>query len=321
MNAVSSVYVAATMRDAVLAFLAVLGPEQRARAVKDFASPRRLDWHYVPREREGLPLKQMTSDQKSAALALLRAGLSEKGYSKAETIRQLETVLRELEGRAYRDPDLYYFTIFGDPSTGEPWGWRYEGHHLSQNWTIVGERALATSPQFFGANPGEVRTGPLRGARPLAAEEDLARALVRSLDGSQAKAAIVGKIAPRDIISAAVRRAELLEDRGVAYQSLHESQANALSVLVEEHASALSPVLARERMARLRGAGMGLVKFAWMGGLEKGQGHYYRIQGPTFLVEYDNTQNEANHVHTVWRDFDGDFGLDLLEDHYRRSQH
>ena len=263
----------------------------------------------------------MTPDQQSAALLLLRAGLSEKGFSKAETIRQLETVLRQLEGHAYRDPDLYYFTIFGDPQAGEPWGWRYEGHHLSQNWTIVGGRAIATSPQFFGANPGEVRTGAMRGARPLAAEEDLARALVRSLDRTQAKAAIVGSVAPRDIISAAVRRAELLEDRGIPFASLHESQANALSALVEEHASSLSPELARERLAKLRDAGMDSIKFAWMGGLEKGQGHYYRIQGPTFLVEYDNTQNEANHIHTVWRDFDGDFGLDLLEDHYRRTNH
>jgi hypothetical protein len=321
MNTVSSAYIAAAMCDAALAFLAALAPQERARAVKEFANTERLNWHYVPREREGLALKRMTSDQRTAALALLRAGLSEKGYSKAETIRQLEKVLRELEGRAFRDPDLYYVTIFGDPSADEPWGWRYEGHHLSQNWTIMGGRAIATTPQFFGANPAEVSSGPLRGTRPLAAEEDLARALVRSLDRAQAKAAIVGSIAPHEIISAAVRRAELLDDRGIAYQSLHESQATALSALVEEHASSLAPVLARERVAKLRDAGMGLVKFAWMGGLDRGQGHYYRIQGPTFLVEYDNTQNEANHVHTVWRDFDGDFGLDLLEDHYRRAKH
>jgi hypothetical protein len=155
----------------------------------------------------------------------------------------------------------------------------------------------------------------------LGAEEDLARALVRSLDRAQAKVAIVGSVAPRDIISAAAKRAEMLEDRGIAHASLHGSQANALSVLIEEHASSLAAPLARERVAKLRDAGMGVVKFAWMGGLEKGQGHYYRIQGPTFLIEYDNTQNQANHVHTVWRDFEGDFGLDLLEEHYRRSPH
>src|SRR3954470_15765497 len=152
----------------------------------------------------------MTADQKNAALTLLRAGLSEKGFSKAETIRQLETVLRQLEGHAYRDPDLYYFTIFGDPQAGEPWGWRYEGHHLSQNWTVVGGRAIATSPQFFGANPSEILEGRMKGTRPLAAEEDLARALVRSLDKRQASAAIVDAVAPRDIVTAASRRAAAL---------------------------------------------------------------------------------------------------------------
>jgi hypothetical protein len=315
------VYVAAAMRDAALQFLATLSAEQRSQIIKPFDDGERLDWHYVPRDRVGLSFKKMTSLQQTAGLALLHTGLSDKGYTKAETIRQLETILREIEGASYRDPDLYYFTIFGDPSTTEPWGWRYEGHHLSENWTIVGGQAIATSPQFFGANPAEVRTGRLRGTRPLAAEEDLARALVRSLDRTQAKSAIVGSDAPRDIISAAARRAELLEDRGIAHASLHESQAAALFSLIEEHASSQSSELARERVAKVQGAGLARIKFAWMGGLERGQGHYYRIQGPTFLVEYDNTQNNANHIHTVWRDFAGDFGLDLLEEHYRRSRH
>jgi hypothetical protein len=313
------VYVAAAMRDAALQLVATLSPEQRALAVRPFDGAERLDWHYVPRDRAGLSLQKMSSHQQGAAFALLHTGLSEKGYTKAETIRQLETILRELEGASYRNPDLYYFTIFGDPSAAAPWGWRYEGHHLSENWTIVGGQAIATSPQFFGANPAEVRTGRLRGTRPLAAEEDLARALVRSFDQTQAKAAIVGSDAPRDIISAASRRAELLEDRGIAYASLHASQAAALASLIDEHASSQSVELARERVTKLRDAGLARIKFAWMGGLDKGQGHYYRIQGPTFLVEYDNTQNGANHIHTVWRDFTGDFGLDLLEEHYRRG--
>jgi hypothetical protein len=319
MNAL--VEVAAAMRDAALELLSVLAPEQRAQATKDFDGAERLDWHYIPRERAGISLKTMKSHQQNVALALLRTGLSEKGYSKAEAIRQLETVLREIEGHWYRDPELYYVTIFGDPSSGETWGWRFEGHHLSHNWTIVGGRAIATSPQFFGANPAEVRSGKLRGTHPLAAEEDLARALARSFDRAQVKMAIVDAVAPRDIVSAAARRAAMLEDRGIAYTSLHASQAEALRSLLEEHASAQAPALALERMKKVRDAGLDSVKFAWMGGLEKGQGHYYRIQGPSFLVEYDNTQNNANHIHTVWRDFAGDFGLDLLEEHYRQSRH
>jgi len=321
MSTVSSAALAAMMRDAASAFLGSLGPPERARATIALGSAERLDWHYVPRERRGLALNAMNQEQQRHGFALLRIGLSERGYSKAETIRQLETVLREIEGRSFRDPELYYFTIFGEPSDQEPWGWRYEGHHLSQNWTIVAGRALATSPQFFGANPSEVLEGRMKGVRPLGPEEDLARALVRSLDKRQAAAAIVDAVAPRDIITAASRRAAAFDDRGISHASLHGSQAHALEQLIEQHASALPPAPAEERLARARAAGIQAVKFAWMGGTDKGQGHYYRIQGPTFLVEYDNTQNNAHHVHVVWRDFDGDFGLDLLEEHYRRAKH
>jgi Protein of unknown function (DUF3500) len=317
----SSAILAARMRDAALSLLGSLGPAERVRASIDFGSEQRFDWHYVPRERRGLPLQAMSTDQRGLAFALLRIGLSERGYTKAETIRQLEVVLRQIEGRAFRDPELYYFTVFGDPSDPERWGWRYEGHHLSQNWTIVGGRALSTSPQFFGANPAQVFEGPMKGSRPLAPEEDLARALVKSLDKRQRAAAIVDASAPRDIITAAARRATALDDRGISYTALHGSQERALGDLIDQHAGSLAPALAEERLAKVRDAGLASVKFAWMGGIEKGQGHYYRIQGPTFLVEYDNTQNTANHVHVVWRDFNGDFGLDLLQEHYRRDPH
>jgi hypothetical protein len=321
MSAITAAVLAAKMRDAAGAFLASLGPAEAARARFVFDSDERFDWHYVPRERRGLPLQAMSDEQRERAFALLRVALSDEGFSKAETIRQMELVLREIEGRAFRDPMLYYFTVFGEPSDEERWGWRYEGHHLSQNWTIVRGRALATTPQFFGSNPAEVLQGPMKGTRPLAAEEDLGRALVQSLDKRQAASAIVDAVAPHDIVSAASQRAVTLGEAGIAYGSLHGSQARALEELVERHANALAPALAEERLAKAKDGGMRAVRFAWMGSTERRCGHYYRIQGPTFLIEYDNTQNDANHVHAVWRDFNGDFGLDLLKEHYLRAPH
>jgi hypothetical protein len=312
---------AAKMRDQALAFLAALSAEQAGAARAEFNADDRFDWHYIPRSRRGLSLKRMSGEQQRQAFDLLRLGLGEKGYGKAETIRQLEHVLRAIEGREMRDAELYFLTIFGEPSNEDPWGWRYEGHHISQNWTIVEGRAFSSTPQFFGANPAEVMAGDGKGTRALAAEEDLGRALVRSLDRAQAKLAIVSREAPPDIISAASRRASLLEDRGIGPDALHAAQESLLLRLLEEHAGSLSPALAEERLQKLRDAGLTRVRFAWMGGTERRQPHYYRIQGPTFLVEYDNTQNGANHVHVVFRDFAGDFGLDLLEDHYRRMPH
>jgi hypothetical protein len=309
------------MRDQALAFLASLDAGQRKDALAEFGTDDRFDWHYIPRTRKGLPLARMTEQQQSLALGLLAMALSEKGYSKAEAIRQLELVLRAIEGRDMRDPGLYYLTIFGQPGDAEPWGFRYEGHHISQNWTIVGDSGWSNTPQFFGANPAEVPDGPTRGARVLAAEEDLGRALVRSLDRAQAKLAIVSGAAPADIISAASRRASMLEDRGIDPAKLHASQESLLMKIVEEHARAVCAPLAELRLERLRDAGFARVRFAWMGGTERRQPHYYRVQGPTFLIEYDNTQNAANHVHVVFRDFNRDFGRDLLEEHYRRAPH
>ncbi len=285
-----------------------------------FDSEERFNWHFVPRERQGLSLKEMSEPQRKAAMALLRAGLGEKGYSKAETIRSLENVLRAIEGRAIRDPELYFFTIFGEPG-GATWGWRYEGHHISQNWTIVDGKAIATTPAFFGANPANVQDGPLKGTRALAAEEDLARALVTSLTDEQRKNAITSDKAPADILTFNTRKAAILENVGIAGGELTTAQRGVLISLIEEHASAQSPALVAARLARVKADGPSAIRFAWMGTTEKGLGkpHYYRIQGPSFLIEYDNTQNNANHHHIVWRDFNGDFGVDLLQEHYEHD--
>jgi hypothetical protein len=321
MTKLESSRLAAKLRERALAFIASLGKEERTLACAAFDAEDRFDWHYIPRARNGLPLSKMSTEQRKLAFALLEVALSERGYSKAEAIRQLELVLRAIEGRAHRDPELYYLTIFGGPSASEPWGFRWEGHHVSQNWTLVGDVAVASTPQFFGANPAEVLDGPSKGTRVLAAEEDLGRALVRSLDRTQMKLAVVSPVAPPDIISAASRRAAMLEDRGIGSATLHGSQESLLMRLIAEHAGAAPAPLAELRMERLRDAGVANIRFAWMGGIERRQPHYYRVQGSTFLIEYDNTQNSANHIHVVFRDFNDDFGLDLLEQHYRAAPH
>jgi hypothetical protein len=303
-------------------FLATLDAEQKQKAQLPFNADERLNWHYIPKERKGLNYKSMSATQQQAAHALLLAGLSKTGYRKIEAIRQLEYVLREMEnGNMGRDPGLYHFTIFGEPTAKGTWGWRYEGHHVSLQWTAIKGKIIASSPQFLGSNPGEVRSGPQTGTRVLAAEEDLARSLVKALNEDQRREAVVSDTAPGDILTAASRKAEMLDDKGIPYSRLTRTQQGLFITLLEEYANVQVQEIARQRLEAIRKSGLDNVKFAWMGGLERGQPHYYRIQGATFLVEYDNTQNNANHIHTVWRDFKGDFGVDLLALHYHTADH
>jgi hypothetical protein len=311
---------APTMAKAANTFLATLDPAKRAKASLPFNSEERLNWFFVPRERQGLPIKQMSAEERQAALALLRSGLSARGFTKVDTILHLEEVLFAIEGNATRDPGLYYFSVFGEPSERGAWGWRYEGHHASLNWTVVDGKVVSSTPQFLGANPAEVRDGPRQGTRALAAEEDLGRALVKSLSADQGAEAVLSRDAPRDILTGNSRQAAIQEDKGISYAKLTPEQQGLLLSLIQEYASAQPPAVAQARLARVKSE-LGNVKFAWMGGLEKGQGHYYRIQGPTFLIEYDNTQNGANHIHCVWREFKGDWGRDLLAEHYQTAPH
>jgi len=312
----------ATLLHAAQAFIATLGPDEKAKALLPYNSDERLNWYYVPKERNGLRYKQMNSDQQFAAHTLLQVSLSKSGYRKVEAIRQLELVLKDKEnGNPGRDTELYYFTIFGDPSAKGTWGWRYEGHHVSLHWTSVKGKIIASSPQFLGSNPAEVRSGPQKGVRVLAAEEDLGRALVKSLDSSQRAVAVISETAPPDVVTTNVRKAAILEDRGIAYSALTEKQQGLFLTLLKEYANVQVEAISRQRLDAIQTAGMDNLKFAWMGGIEKGQPHYYRIQGSTFLVEYDCTQDDANHIHSVWRDFKGDFGADLLALHYHTADH
>lgn len=312
----------AAMAAAAKALVASLGDTPaREKLMFAFDDEERFNWHFIPRARKGLPLKEMSDPQRQAAMALLKTGLSASGYSRAEAIRSLEDVLFAQSKSPTRDRENYFFTIFGTPG-GDRWGWRYEGHHLAQNWTIVSGKAVATTPAFFGANPAEVMDGPMKGTRALKGEADLAWALLGSLTVDQQAMAVVSSTAPNDILTMNSRKAAIQENSGIALASLNEKQKAMLMGLIEEHASAQVPALATARMARVR-ADTGSIRFAWMGAtvLAPGAAHYYRIQGAQFLIEYDNTQHRANHQHIVWRDFDGDFGADVLVEHYLRAPH
>lgn len=306
------------MASAASAWLDSLTSAQRERAVFPFRNVERENWHYIPRARKGIRLGEMTEAQRESARALVATGLSERGRLQVEAIIALENVLREVENSAGRDPDRYYFTVFGVPGNAGPWGWRVEGHHLSLNFTLANGKVAAT-PLFFGANPAEVRINhPQKGRRALPEEESLGRALMRSLDTAQRRLALIADRAPAEILTGADREVKPLSPAGIAFPSLNTVQQAQLRSLVEVYTSRLSAELSGLALAKIA-AGWERVSFAWAGGTEPGEPHYYRIQGTDFLIEYDNTQDGANHIHTTWRSFEGDFGRDLLREHYLRE--
>ena len=302
-------------------FLAALDANQRGKATFSFETDERMNWNYVPMERKGLPLREMTPYQKHLASALLAAGLSQIGYIKAVTIMSLEDVLKIIENDSgeRRNPEKYYFSVFGTPSDKGTWGYRVEGHHLSQNFTIANGHVVNT-PSFFGANPAEVRQGPRKGLRTLAGEDDLGLELIHVLDEQQQKTAIVNASAYPEILSEPSRKAALQgQPSGLAASTMNATQFDALIALMEEYAHNVADELADHRNAQINKAARD-VHFAWSGGISRGDPHYYRVQTPYFLIEFDDTQDDANHIHSVWRDFSGDFGADLLEQHYRESR-
>ena len=326
-----------TMADAATRLLNSLTVEQRQQASFAFASDERLHWHFIPTEmfpRKGLLIRSMTAPQRAIAHELLKSGLSQRGYLTASSIMDLETVLKALEAaeRAAapqpprgqileRDPEKYFFSIFGTPSAKETWGWRVEGHHVSLHFTVVNGTMVASSPTFFGSNPAEVREGPKKGLRILGAEEDAARALLQSLDASQRTTAIINATAPGDMVTMNTLDINPLSPAGLTAAAMTAPQRELLMKLLDVYIGKMAADIAEDRLARVRKAGVEKIAFAWAGETERGKKHYYRVQGPTFLVEYDNTQNDGNHIHSVWRDFNGDFGRDLLREHLRTVQH
>jgi hypothetical protein len=221
-----------------------------------------------------------------------------------------------------REPDNYFFSVFGEPSAKARWGWRLEGHHVSLHFAIDGSKMVVTStPLFFGANPAEVREGPDKGLRILGAQEDTARSLLAALDATQRAAAIIQPVPPGDIISMTTVKVDPLNPSGLAASQMTPAQRELLMKIVDAYSTQMLAEVAAERMAKIRDAGPDKISFAWFGPLEKGQKYYYRVQGPTFLIEHNNTQDNGNHVHSVWRDFNGDFGRDILAEHMAAFPH
>jgi hypothetical protein len=321
---------ASALATAATEWLAALTPEQRQQATFPLEADERQRWNFIPTAqfpRNGLPLKSMTIPQRERAHGLLRAGLSQRGYLTATGIIDLENILREIEGAdtaqgRTRDPELYFFTVFGAPAARGAWAWRVEGHHVSLHFAVDnGKASVSTAPAFFGSNPAEVPDGPKKGQRVLGGQEDAARALLESLEGAVRSAAIISTTAPNDIVTRTQLKVDLLEPAGLPAARMTGPQRALLMQLVEVYTSLMTPDTAADRMAKIRAGGTDKIAFAWAGETERKKPHYYRVQGPTFLVEYDNTQTNANHIHSVWRDFNGDFGRDLLGQHLATVSH
>ena len=311
---------ATRMSHAAQEFLSVSDDDKRSKIMLDFSDKsERTNWHYIPRNRLGLPLRDMDSLQLKCAKKLIQLGVSTKGFEKVETIISLESILREIEGptgKFSRDPQLYYLSIFGVPGESQTWGWRFEGHHVSINYTLVDDEIVGPTPLFFGSNPAHVRHGERAGLRALKEEEDLGRQLFHELDGSQQQQALISPEAPPDILTTNVPflSGEVLPD-GLSVSQMNNSQCEILKALLDVYVGRLPEVCADETRRNIREIGWDDIYFAWAGNGELGHAHYYRVQSEQYLAEYDNTQNDANHIHAVWRDAKNDFGEDILRNH------
>ncbi len=316
----ASAPVAGKMRAQVEKVLAALPEKARAQATKPFDDRDRSDWHYTPRSRNGVSFKDMDAAAREQVHALLRTALSAAGYRKAVNIIELELVLRELETFGLmRDPERYHLTVYGAPDRAKRWGWRFEGHHLSLNFTLAGDKMAVDTPSFLGANPATVMKGAKKGFRALGEEHDAGWAVIEALTDAQRREAVFAERTYGEIVTGNKDRVEPLEAAGIPAAKLDEKQRAILWKLVETYARSFEPGLAEARLARARQGGIEALRFGWAGSTKRGQQHYYRVQGPLFLIEDDASQNDGNHIHTVWRDFNGDFGRDLLREHYQAA--
>lgn len=304
-------------------FLSKLDENQASKARYAFDDDERFNWHFVPRERNGIPFNDLNETQRQAALSLLKACLSEQGYQKANNIMALENILREVENRTaddkYRDPLNYSLTIFGDPDEKNMWGWRLEGHHISINFSALNGEIVSATPTFWGSNPAIVRSGRYTGRQVLKQETDLGFTLVNSLNPNQMKTAVISTKAPSEIITGNQRKAGLQEPKGIGYTDMNDQQKKLFMQLLNVYVKNYQLGFSKRLMDKIEKAGIENLSFAWAGSLQPGAGHYYRIQGPMLLIEYDNTQNNANHVHTAVRDLTNDFAEDILREHYEKE--
>ncbi len=312
--------VSAAMVDSARRWLASLDRSQREKGTYHYLDGERIFWYYPPLNRHGLPLRDMIEPQRKLALELLATGLTEETNRQANLIIEHELVLGPLEVEwdqvtFVRDPELYYWTVFGDPGRPDPWGWRVEGHHLSVHYSVWGDQVIAVTPFFLGANPAEVRKGPKEGQRILGRREDLAIELMGSLDAGQRSKAVIHDKAPWDILGYNTSKQPIHNDEGLAARDMNGTQQEILMNLIAEYVNGAPAPVAEQRLATIRESGLDDFHLVWAGGLDRSRDHYYRIHGGQFIVEFDNIQNEANHIHSVWRDVENDFAQDVLRDH------
>lgn len=300
-------------------FLATLSPELRSKTLFTLEDAERYNMNYVPIKRKGPSFHDFGKKQKQAALVLLRGSLSEEGYRKTKEIMELEKVLATIENNRFRDPLDYHFCIFGQPLSEQPWGWRFEGHHISLNFTSIDNEIVSSTPSFFGANPAIVNIEEQKGREVLKLESKLGFMLVNSLNKDQLKVAKFSDHAPREIITGTQRKVGSIEPKGIQFTLLNPEQQetlmNLLNVYIDNYQFGFSQTL----RGKIKKAGIENLYFAWAGSLKPGIGHYYSIQGPMLLIEYDNIQNNANHIHTVVRDLTNDFAEDILREHYQKE--
>jgi hypothetical protein len=300
-------------------FLAALDDGQRRQALIAFDSPSRLDWHYIPRSRPGLGLGDMRPAQADAARALFASVLNEQGLRLLDGVRLLEGVLREQQG-SWRDPGRYFVSVFGTPGRF-PWGWRFEGHHLSLNVALPAAGHVAVTPFFVGAHPATVRDGPNRSFRLLGSSEDLARQIMAALPETQRRIALIANRSFGEIVASPQRERDLGQPRGLELAAMSGPSRRLVEALMDSFLGTLAPDLVAAQKRRVMEQGLERFRFAWAGALQPGEAYYFRVHGPATLIEYDNTQNNANHIHSVWRDLAADFGSDALAEHYRRQPH
>lgn len=314
---------AVEMSDAANALLASLTDAEKAKISFDFKDAEREKFIFVPDlKRKGLTLKEMSPFVRPLAFALLNTGLSQHGMASALSIMSLEQILLEQEkgkkGTPVRDPENYFVEIFGTPAADQIWGWRFEGHHFSVSFTCVMGKTIVIAPLFMGSNPEVVKDGPRKGYRTLAEVETAGRKFLDSLKDEQKKKAIIVAETPKDIFSGTKRRVETTKE-GLAASELDKDQAALLMALIKEYANRDRPEVAAHELARIEKEGLAAISFAWAGPTEIGKTHYYRIQSDSFMIEYDNFQNDGNHIHSVWRDLKNDYGEDILKRHYAQE--
>lgn len=315
------------MTAAAIKFLQTLSAPQKAKAQFAFDDSEHYNWYYIPIDRKGIPLKELSEMQRKAGMDLLHTALSDTGFNKTTSIMQLELVLKEMENRPanddHRDPEKYYFSIFGNPVSDPIWGWRFEGHHVSFTFSSKDHQLVSATPGFLGTNPAIVLSGPEKGKQILKDEAELGFALLHSLDTLQMAKAVISVKAPGDILTVNSRKAMISDPKGILYNELNREQQKIFMQLLSIYIHRYARSFAKEMMHDIDSAGVNNLRFAWAGDYQPGKGHphYYRIQGPTIIIEYDNTQNDANHVHTVIRDLKNDFGGDELMEHYKNHKH